>query len=135
MFERLLALFERFVVAHEALAFGTSSPKAGGGAVKAATSEKEDTTAETPAKKTPAKKTRGKKETAKAGPDLASLRAKIKEMAAAIANGEDDECADKFDDLLEDYNVRTVTKLTDDDVEEFHDEVKALIDEYYDVAE
>ncbi len=130
MFERLLALFERFVVAHEALAFGTSSPKAGGGAVKAATSEKEVTAADTPAKKT-----RGKKETAKAGPDLASLRAKIKEMAAAIANGEDDECADKFDDLLEDYNVRTVTKLTDDDVEEFHDEVKALIDEYYDVAE
>lgn len=59
------------------------------------------------------------------------LREEIKTMATHIAEGDSDECADEFDDLLEDFKVRTVTKLADDDVEEFHAEAKKIVSKYY----
>lgn len=83
------------------------------------------------------KKTRGPskpKEEPKT-PDLSALRDDIKQMAKAIAAGDSDECADQFDELLEDFKVRTVTKLPDEDVEEFHKEASALVAKYYEVEE
>lgn len=63
--------------------------------------------------------------------DLKQLREDIKTMAKSIAAGESDECADKFDDLLDTYDVRTVNKLSDDQVEKFYEEAKALVRTYY----
>ena len=56
-------------------------------------------------------------------------------MATHIAEGDSDECADEFDDLLEDFKVRTVTKLADDDVEEFHAEAKKIVSKYYELED
>jgi hypothetical protein len=85
----------------------------------------------------PVKKTRGpsKPKEEPKGPDLSGLRDDIKQMAKAIAAGDSDECADHFDELLEDFKVRTVTKLPDEDVEEFHKEASALVAKYYEVEE
>lgn len=69
------------------------------------------------------------------GPDLTVLRDEIKTMAKAIAAGDSDECADQFDELLEDYKVRTVTKLPEADVEEFHKEAKALVSKFYEIED
>jgi outer membrane biosynthesis protein TonB len=69
------------------------------------------------------------------GPDVAKLREEIKTIAKAIAAGDSDECADKFDELLEDYKVRTVTKLDDEDVEAFHKDATKLVGKYYEVEE
>lgn len=67
--------------------------------------------------------------------DLKQLREDIKTMAKSIAAGESDECADKFDDLLDAYDVRTVNKLADDQVEKFYEEAKALVGKYYEVED
>lgn len=78
----------------------------------------------------PAKTTRGKKGTDK--------RAAIGEMAKVAVEGDglDDDDADalvdKFDDLLEDFEVKNVKELDDDQVDEFHDALKELIEEFYD---
>ena len=56
-------------------------------------------------------------------------------MATHIAEGDSDECADEFDDLLEDFKVRTVTKLANDDVEDFHAEAKKIVAKYYELEE
>lgn len=69
------------------------------------------------------------------GPDVAKLREEIKTIAKAIAAGDSDECADKFDELLEDYKVRTVTKLADEDVKAFHKDATKLVGKYYEVEE
>ena len=72
---------------------------------------------------------------AKEATDLDTLRDEIKTMATHIAEGDSDECADEFDDLLEDFKVRTVTKLADDDVEEFHAEAKKIVSKYYELED
>ncbi|HIE2158833.1 TPA: hypothetical protein ACXKS0_004883 [Salmonella enterica] len=68
-------------------------------------------------------------------PDVAKLREEIKTIAKAIAAGDSDECADKFDELLEDYKVRTVTKLADEDVEAFYKDATKLVSKYYEIEE
>lgn len=75
------------------------------------------------------------KKPAKKEVDLTPLRDEIKQIAKHIAAGESDKCADLFDELLEDYGVRTVTKLPDEDVVKFHTEAKTLVAKYYDVEE
>ncbi|ECC0132082.1 TPA: hypothetical protein L6K22_004147 [Salmonella enterica subsp. enterica serovar Typhimurium] len=69
------------------------------------------------------------------GPDVAKLREEIRTIAKAIATGDSDECADKFDELLEDYKVRTVNKLADEDVEAFHKDATKLVGKYYEIEE
>lgn len=79
----------------------------------------------------PAKTGRGKSK----GPDL---RAEIGEMAKKAVEGDDledddaDDLVDKFDDLLEEFEVKNVKELDDDQVADFHKELKAIIEEYYD---
>lgn len=159
MIEKFYALLERFVIAHELIAANSRPVTGAGGSTPAKDSEaqngsaptKDTRTRKAPAKKeepeddepeektttkkrggkteAPAKTTRGKKGTDK--------RAAIGEMAKAAVEGDglDDDDADalvdKFDDLLEDFEVKNVKELDDDQVDEFHDALKELIEEFY----
>ena len=151
MLEKMLVLLERFVVAHELIAANSAKPVAVLGEVAAPEAAE-------PEQKAPAKRTRTAKPKAAPEPepeqeeeeeapkpkakakakeatDLDTLLDEIKTMATHIAEGDSDECADEFDDLLEDFKVRTVTKLADDDVEEFHAEAKMIVSKYYELED
>ena len=152
MLDKFLELLERFVVAHELIAANSVRVTGPAGEV-AATPE-----AAEPEQKPAAKRTRTTKPKAATEPepeqdeeeeapkpkakakakeaaDIDTLREEIKTMATHIAEGDSDECADEFDDLLEDFKVRTVTKLADDDVEEFHAEAKKIVSKYYELED
>lgn len=165
MLDKFLVLLERFVLAHEILADAAQRQAGKGlplepvltaelpvegedvidtKAVKGGDKpEPEDDLADDdePEEKPKQKRTRGQSIKAAAeatkpkGPDVAKLREEIKTIAKAIAAGDSDECADKFDELLEDYKVRTVTKLADEDVEAFHKDATKLVKSYYHVEE
>lgn len=155
MLEKMLVLLERFVVAHELISANSAKTtliEKIGDVVRA-----EESSAE-PEQKPAAKRTRTTKPKAAPEPepeqeeeeeapkpkakakakdaaDIDTLREEIKTMATHIAEGDSDECADEFDDLLEDFKVRTVTKLADDDVEEFHAEAKKIVSKYYELED
>ena len=152
MLEKMLVLLERFVVAHELIAANSVRVTGLAGEVAAAPEAAE------PEQKPAAKRGRPAKSKAEPEPepeqeeeeeapkpkakakakeaaDIDTLREEIKTMATHIAEGDSDECADEFDDLLEDFKVRTVTKLADDDVEEFHAEAKKIVSKYYELED
>lgn len=108
-----------------------------GRGVKAAKAEPEDDLAddEEPEEKPKRKPRQAKPKDEPKGPDVAALREEIKTIAKHIAASESDECADDFDDLLESFSVRTVTKLKDEDVEAFHKDATKLVGKYYEVEE
>ena len=156
MLEKMLVLLERFVVAHELIAANSAKPSAVISQVVSGPAANDE--AAEPEQKAPAKRTRTTKPKAapepepeqeeeeeapkpkakakaKSEPDLDTLREEIKTMATHIAEGDSDECADEFDDLLEDFKVRTVTKLADDDVEDFHAEAKKIVSKYYELED
>lgn len=155
MLEKMLVLMERFVVAHELIATNSVKPVAVVGHVvsdPAANDEVAEPEQRAPAKRTRAAKPKAAPEPepeqeeeeapkskaktkAKEATDLDTLRDEIKTMATHIAEGDSDECADEFDDLLEDFKVRTVTKLADDDVEDFHAEAKKIVSKYYELED
>ncbi|EDW9898060.1 hypothetical protein MLA71_003427 [Salmonella enterica subsp. enterica serovar Infantis] len=163
MLETIIKLLERFVVAHELIAANSAKQPAAVTVANNTTKpveikvEGEDVIDTKPAKaksepeddlddeeleeKPKQKRTRGQSIKAAAeatkpkGPDVAKLREEIKTIAKAIAAGDSDECADKFDELLEDYKVRTVTKLADEDVEAFHKDATKLVGKYYEIEE
>lgn len=154
MLEKMLVLLERFVVAHELIAANsvrvTGPAGEAAAAPEAAESEQkpaakrgrpakskaapEPEQEEEPEEEEEAPKTKAKAK-AKEAVDIDTLREEIKTMATHIAEGDSDECADEFDDLLEDFKVRTVTKLNDDDVEEFHAEAKKIVSKYYELED
>lgn len=159
MLDKFLVLLERFVVAHELIAVNSSPTKYYSEeevdkqmedfiAAKELPVDGEDLI-ETPPKKTAAK-TKAKAQPVEddlddepaparkakatpAKPDVSVLRDEIKTMAKHIAAGDSDQCADLFDELLEDYKVRTVTKIHEDDVADFHRDAKALVAKYYEI--
>lgn len=150
MLDKFLVLLERFVVAHELIAANSAKPGAVMGEFAAPEAAEPEQNA--PAKRTRAAKPKAAPEPepeqeeeeapkskakakAKEAPDLDTLRDEIKTMATHIAEGDSDECADEFDDLLEDFKVRTVTKLADDDVEDFHAEAKKIVSKYYELED
>ena len=156
MLDKFLVLLERFVVAHELIAATEAKQAATRDADRFAASAEVE--AAEPEPKAPAKRTRTAKPKAAPEPepereeeeeapkpkakakakeatDLDTLRDEVKTMATHIAEGDSDECADEFDDLLEDFKVRTVTKLNDDDVEEFHAEAKKIVAKYYELED
>ena len=152
MLEKMLVLLERFVVAHELIAANSAKPAAE--VVEAAAPEAAEPEQKAPAKRTRTTKPKAAPEPepepeqeeeeapkpkakakAKESADIDTLREEIKTMATHIAEGDSDECADEFDDLLEDFKVRTVTKLNDDDVEEFHAEAKKIVSKYYELED
>ncbi|EJE9216787.1 hypothetical protein M5494_004388 [Salmonella enterica] len=157
MLDKFLVLLERFVVAHELIAANSAKQPAtvtvANNTVKPVEIkvEGEDVIDTKPAKvkpepeddlddEEPEEKPKRKPRQAKPKeepkcPDVAKLREDIKTIAKAIAAGDSDECADKFDELLEDYKVRTVTKLADEDVEAFHKDATKLVGKYYEIEE
>lgn len=156
MLDKFLELLERFVVAHELIAANSAKPAA---VISPVVSGPAAPEAAEPEQKAPAKRGRPAKSKAEPEPepepeqeeeeapkpkakakakeaaDIDTLRDEIKTMATHIAEGDSDECADEFDDLLEDFKVRTVTKLADDDVEEFHAEAKKIVSKYYELED
>lgn len=161
MLDKFLVLLERFVVAHELIAANSARvtvTETMGNLSVSRTESKElpvegESVIDTPAaEEKPKRKKAAKpaqepeaddladdeqeeKKPAKKEVDLTPLRDEIKQIAKHIAAGESDKCADLFDELLEDYGVRTVTKLSDDDVAKFHTDAKTLVAKYYDIEE
>ncbi|MEG2569802.1 MAG: hypothetical protein RSA70_00025 [Clostridia bacterium] len=76
-----------------------------------------------------------KKKAAKPEVDLSELRAEIKMMAGAVGEGDDDDCADLFEDLMDEYDARTVSKISDEDVVAFHADLKKLVSKYYEIED
>lgn len=83
---------------------------------------------EEPAPKAKAKKT-------KAEPDLDTLREEIKDAALKISTDGTDDCCDDFDELLDAYKVRNVMKLKDEDIEDFHADLKDLAAKYFELED
>lgn len=158
MLDKFLALLERFVVAHELIAVNSEVK-----AINAATEnyarsldkelpvEGEDVIDTKPAKKADpvdddladdepeekpkTRKPRATKAKAEPEPDLAKLREEIEVMAKHIGSGDSDDCADELDDLLDEYDARSVKRIKDDEVQEFHKKLKAIVAKYYDIEE
>lgn len=155
MLEKFLVLLERFVVAHELIAktnaergtlvVGDFNAALAEPADKELPVEGEDVIDTPAAEEKPKRKKAAKPapepeddladEPEDKGPDLSVLRNEIKMMAKHVANGESDKCADLFDELLEEFKVRTVPKLADDQVEDFHKQAKSLVAKYYQIEE
>ncbi|HDO2841619.1 TPA: hypothetical protein P2303_004671 [Salmonella enterica subsp. enterica serovar Typhimurium] len=160
MLDKFLVLLERFVVAHELIAANSAKQPATLTAANNITKSVEikvegedviDTKAvkggakpepeddldddEEPEEKPKRKPRQAKPKDEPKGPDVAKLREEIRTIAKAIAAGDSDECADKFDELLEDYKVRTVNKLADEDVEAFHKDATKLVGKYYEIED
>jgi hypothetical protein len=157
MLDKFLVLLERFVVAHELIAANSALksvdamltaieapskelPVEGEDVIdtkpaKAKPEPEDDLDDEEPEEKPKRKPRQTKPKDEPKGPDVAALREEIKTIAKAIAAGDSDECADKFDELLEDYKVRTVTKLANEDVEAFHKDATKLVGKYYEIED
>ncbi|UGO51167.1 hypothetical protein P9598_gp47 [Escherichia phage vB_EcoD_Teewinot] len=147
MFEQIVNLITRGVVALETIAkhyetVGKQEDKKPSKAKKEVVEDDdekpakkevvEDDDDEKPAKskKAPAKG-KGKKD---ADP-LAEMRDEIKQYAAIIAGGDDDDANDEFDDLLEAFEIKSIAKLEDDDVEDFHKDLKEIVETYFELED
>lgn len=163
MLDKFLALLERFVVAHELIAANSAKQPqkktaeelldieldahvAAGEALeqeaksaKTKAKPEEDDLADDEPKLKPSdklnRKPRATKPKAEPEPDLDKLREEIEVMAKHIGSGDSDDCADELDDLLDEYDARSVKKLKDLQVQEFHKELKAIVAKYYDIEE
>ena len=146
MFEQIVNLITRGVVALEIIAkhyetVGAAvDPKANGTAKKGKAkpeTEVEDDDQDEAEDEKPAK---GKKATAKGkgkkdADPLAEMRDEIKQYAAIIAGGDDDDANDEFDDLLESFEIKSIAKLEDDDVEDFHKDLKEIVETYFELED
>lgn len=88
-----------------------------------------------PEEKPKTRKPRTAKAKVEPEPDLDKLREEISVMAKHIGSGDSDDCADELDDLLDEYDARSVKKLKDLQVQEFHKELKAIVAKYYDIED
>lgn len=163
MLDKFLALLERFVVAHELIAANSAKTtliekvgdvvyaeeKVSGGVgpdgaftvdnktgkrikIEVEDDLSDDEPTEAPKTRKP-RTTKPKEDAPKV--DLEKLRDEITTMAQHIGSGDSDECDDEFQDLMADYDVRTVKKLKDEDVEKFHKELKAIVAKYYEMSD
>lgn len=160
MLEKFLILLERFVVAHELIAanskrevFEATLGETAKDAVAESESVKKAVKEAAPKKAAPKKASKpepedddleddeppvkkgAKAKAAKPEVDLSELRAEIKMMAAAIVEEDDDDCTDEFDDMMDEYDVRNINKISDEDVTEFHAELKKLVARYFEIKE
>lgn len=144
MFEQILNLITRGVVALETIAkhyetqgaaVGKQEDKKPSKAKKEeAKDEDEEQEDKKPAKKSTAKG-KGKGKAKKDADPLKEMRDEIAQYAAIIAGGDDDDANDEFDDLLESFEIKTVAKLEDDDVEDFHTELKEIVETYFELED
>lgn len=151
MLDKFLALLERFVVAHELIAANSVKPTltVTGKGLEAIRAEEKEIAAQAvkggakpkqeeddePELTPKTRKPRATKPKAEPEPDLDKLREEIEVMAKHIGSGDSDDCADELDDLLDEYDARSVKKLKDLQVQEFHKELKAIVAKYYDITE
>lgn len=160
MLDKFLALLERFVVAHELIAANSGHKKTSVGELTVdvtttgvetvkkeldkalkevekakAKPEEDDLADDEPEEKPKTSKTRATKLKVEQEPDLDKLREEIEVMAKHIGSGDSDDCADELDDLLDEYDARSVKKLKDLQVQEFHKELKAIVAKYYDIED
>lgn len=149
MLETIIKLLERFVVAHELIAANSAKTtlieKVGDvvTAIEAPVEkeqqktkpEEDDLADDEPEEKPKTRKPRTVKPKAEPEPDLDKLREEIEVMAKHIGSGDSDDCADELDDLLDEYDARSVKKLKDLQVQEFHKELKTIVAKYYDIEE
>lgn len=159
MLDTIIKLLERFVVAHELIAANSAKQtlvEKVGEVIRAEERsiaeapevpvEGEDVIDTPAAEEKPKRKPKAAKpapepeddladEPEEKGPDLSVLRDEIKMMGKHVSAGESDKCADLFDELLEKFKVRTVPKLADDQVEDFHKQAKALVAKYYQIED
>lgn len=63
------------------------------------------------------------------------LRDKLRQIATHISAGDSDECCEQFDDLLDEYGIRTVPKLTDEQVPAFYAAADDILRRYYTVTD
>lgn len=138
MFEQIVNLITRGVVALETIAkhyetvgaaVGKQEDKKPSKAKKEVV-EDDDEEEEKPAK---GKKAKGKGK--KDADPLAEMRDEIKQYAAIIAGGDDDDANDEFDDLLESFEIKSIAKLEDDDVEDFHKDLKEIVETYFELED
>lgn len=146
MFEQLIALFTRFVIAVEAIAAikaetatdpkvnQTIPPKGKGKKVE---DQEPETEEETPAKgkgkaaagkKAPA----GKGKQSEVDVDLKPNRDKIKYYADLLSDHEDEDANDALSNLLEQYSVTSIKKIADEDVIAFEKELRTAAEVYFD---
>lgn len=157
MLDKFLALLERFVVAHELIAANSAKQPAvvtvanestkpveikveGEDVIDTKPAKKDDTVEDDlsddePEEKPKTRKPRATKAKAEPEPDLAKLREEIEVMAKHIGSGDSDDCADELDDLLDEYDARSVKRIKDDEVQKFHKELKAIVAKYYRIEE
>lgn len=162
MLDKFLVLLERFVVAHELIAANSTKPAAvTPNEVKEAVKEvtksalvkevaEKEASPKKPSKPEPEdtdlddeedepavkpKRARKPKPVVEPEQDLEKLREEIEVMAKHIGSGESDECANELDDMLEEYDIRSVKRLKDLQVWEFHKELKAVVAKYYDIED
>lgn len=83
----------------------------------------------------PAKSKKAKGKGKKDADPLAEMRDEIKQYAAIIAGGDDDDANDEFDDLLEAFEIKSIAKLEDDDVEDFHKDLKEIVETYFELED
>jgi len=142
MLEKMIALLERFVVAHESIAKSLSSTPVYATLETTEVAVEEEKPAqvgqkaevkEEPAEEKP-KRTRNRTPAKKEEPkvDLKALRDEILEIDDAITDGDVDEAADEFDDLMDDYGVNKLPEIKDEDVEAFVIKARKIIAKYYD---
>ena len=133
MFEQIVNLITRGVVALETIAkhYETVGAAVGKQEDKKPSKAKKEVVEEEAPAKTKKAKGKGKKE---ADP-LAEMRDEIKQYAAIIAGGDDDDANDEFDDLLESFEIKSIAKLEDDDVEDFHKDLKEIVETYFELED
>ncbi len=162
MIEQFLKLLERFVVAHELIAANSGKP---GVVIHNDAGSEVETTApvvkpapEVPVegaevvdtkpkpKKTPkpepvqeeddlANEPAPVKKTPPAAKDLKTMRAELRQIATKIVEEAPDDACDEFDELMVKYEIRTVPRLTDEQVPEFYAEAEDIVRRYFNVTD
>lgn len=143
MFEQIVNLITRGVVALETIAkhyetvgaaVGKPEDKKPSKAKKEVVEDDDDEEAEDE-KPSKGKKAPAKGKAKKDADPLAEMRDEIKQYAAIIAGGDDDDANDEFDDLLESFEIKSIAKLEDDDVEDFHKDLKEIVETYFELED
>ncbi len=162
MLEKFLVLLERFVVAHEVIAANSGKPGVvihnDAGSEVETTAPKVNPAPEVPVEGTEVIDTKPKpkkapkaeaipedddladepapvKKTPPAAKDLKTMRAELRQIATKIVEEAPDEACDEFDELMVKYEIRTVPRLTDEQVPEFYAEAEDIVRRYFNVTD
>lgn len=75
------------------------------------------------------------KKSTPAAKDLKTMRAELRQIATKIVEEAPDEACDEFDELMVKYEIRTVPRLTDEQVPEFYAEAEDIVRRYFNVTD